>query len=355
MKIKVSLLRQGYVLSEDIYAVSNKPILRKNTILEERHIEVIKAFFIKEVDIKKGASSVEELICNNILEETIHEESSSFLDHYYQSVQNYKKMFTSWQAGAAVNISHVRELILPLVDKAMENWNEVMDLYKKCQSTEYIFHHSIGVALLSALIAKQLNYLQGEMNQIALAGLLCDCGMSKINNSILFKNSVLTKEEYLEIKQHPIYSYKMLKDLHSLKEGVKVSVLQHHERLEGSGYPLGIKGDQLHSIGKILSVADTYYAMVSARPYRPSLSPFYTLENIEKDQFGKFDLTVLKALKRLFISYVKGRKVGLSDGRVGEIVFIDEHNPTKPLIKLLNSNEVIFLLKDEKVKVSEVF
>ena len=355
MKVKVGLLREGFILDDDVYSLSNKPILRKNTKLNAKHIEVIKAFLIKEVNIKKESESLEQEIKDEILEGLEREEYTSFTEHYDQTVQNVKKMFLSWQAGSAVNISKVRETILPLVETALQNSKQVMHLYKRCINNEYIYHHSIGVALLSALIAKKMNYAQGEINQVAIAGLLIDSGMSKIIHSILYKNSVLTEQEYSEVKQHPVHSYKMLKDLPSLSEGAKISVLQHHERLDGSGYPLGFKGDKLHPYGKIISLADTYYAMVSARPYRPSLSPFYALGYLEKDQFGKFDVTVMKVLKQLFMSYVKDRKVGLSDGRVAEVVYMDEKNTTKPMVKILNTKEVLLLGKDDQIQINEVF
>lgn len=353
LKIKVSLLKKGYVLSDDVYSVSNKPIAKKNTVIEEKHIEVFKAFLIKEVDVKRNSSTVNESVKEEKL--LMEEETSSFKQLYIDVVKKYKKMFLLWQSGSSVDIQKVRELILPLVDKALSEPMEVMGIYKKCEGNEYIYHHSIAVATLCAIMAKELNYTKGEIYQIALAGFLSDCGMSKINSRILQKKGVLTQQEYHEVKQHPILSYKMLKDLTLLKDATKISVLQHHERLDGSGYPLSFKGEKLHPFGRIVSLADTYQAMISDRPYRTRISPFYTLDSIEKDEFGRFDLTVLKALKKLFANYMKGRKIGFSNGRIGEIVFIDENSPTKPFVSFNDSKDVIALSKKDLLHIEEVF
>jgi len=354
MKINVNLLKKGLVLSEDVYSVSNKPIAKKNTIIEEKHIEVFKAFLIKEVDVKRETRIGDETVIEEKLQ-VQEEEDSTFRQLYMGVVEKYKKMFLLWQSGSSVDIQKVRELILPLVDKALNEPMEVMGIYKKSKEKEYIYHHSISVAALCAILGNELNYTKGEIYQIALAGFLCDCGMSKINSRILQKKGVLTQQEYNEVKQHPILSYQMLKDLPLLKEATKISVLQHHERLDGSGYPLKFKGEKLHPFGRIVSLADTYQAMISERPYRARISPFYTLDSIEKDEFGKFDLTVLKALKKLFTNYMKGRKIGFSNGRIGEIVFIDENSPTKPFVSFHDTNEVIALSNKELLHIEEVF
>ncbi|WP_044747707.1 HD-GYP domain-containing protein [Bacillus alveayuensis] len=355
MRVKVDLLREGCVLSEDVYSLTNKPIVRKNTVLESKHIHALKAFLIKEVDIKRETKSGKDILNQDINEEFIEEENLLIEDLYLDAVKKYKKMFFSWQAGAPVNMSLVRELVLPLVEKALDDPLKIMGIYKKCDSEQYFYFQSLAVSLLSAVIAKELKYSQGDINQVALAGFLSDCGMSKINSSIIFKKEMLTEQEFKEIKQHPIYSYKMLKELPSLTEATKLSILQHHEKLDGSGYPLGFKGEQLHPFGKIIAVANIYQAMISPRPYRPRLSPFYTLEVIEKDEFGKLDLTIIKVLKKLFRIYMNGRRVGLSDGTVGKIVFIDEKSVINPLVSLHNTSEVIKISKNGPLKIEEVF
>ncbi|WP_052737858.1 HD-GYP domain-containing protein [Bacillus sp. SA1-12] len=161
------------------------------------------------------------------------------------------------------------------------------------------------------------------------------------------KKVTLTEREYLDIKQHPVHSYQLLKHIMSIKEGVKMGVLQHHERIDGSGYPLGVKGDQIHPYSKIVALADTYQAMVSERPYRSKQSPFKVLEQIIQQDFGRFDLNAVNELKKAIIKFSTGTKIKLSNGLKAEIVFVEEQFPTRPIVKIEQTGD-IFSLKDIK-------
>ena len=127
--------------------------------------------------------------------------------------------------------------------------------------------------------------------------------MAKVQSSIIQKRAALTHNEFKEIKNHINYSYQMVQHIPSLKEGAKVAIFQHHERLDGSGYPMGIKSNKIHPIAQIIAVADTYHAMTSERMYRKKQSPFRVLELMRQDQFGQFDISALNAfVQKLLIS-----------------------------------------------------
>lgn len=358
MLMDVNQLQEGFVLQQDVFSLTSKPIARKGTVIEEKHIEIFRAFLVQKVNVEPFSKAVSakkksEREVADEKEEKIT--ADSFTEIYDEAVKNFQKTFLSWQSGVPLDIFYIRKLLFPLLGKALEEEHYAMDLYKKCKVNEYIYHHSISVSLLSALIAKKLGFVSGEINQIALAGLLSDCGMSKIPPAILNKKEVLNEWEYKEVKQHPIYSYQLIKDIPSLKKGTKICVLQHHERMDGTGYPLGVKGDNFHPFAKIVSFADHYIAMVSPRPFRPGYSPFYVLEELEKYGFGKFDLSVVNVFKKLFVKYMIGRKVKLSDGTVGKIGFINEKTASRPLIQVIDSDEIISLEKQNDLSIKQVF
>ena len=133
--------------------------------------------------------------------------------------------------------------------------------------------------------------------QAALAGFLADCGMSKVDQFILQKKPTLTARRIEVIKFHVSYSYNMVKNIPFLNEGTKLAVIQHHERMDGSGYIFGLKGKKIHPMAKIVAVADTFHAMTSERLYRSKRSPFKVIELIKQDYFGKFDLETVKSLE----------------------------------------------------------
>lgn len=193
-----------------------------------------------------------------------------------------------------------------------------------------------------------------EENMVGLGGCLADCGMAKINASLLMKKTTLTIKEYEEIKRHPINSYQMLKDNRLLKQAAKLAIVQHHERLDGSGYPFGEKGPKIHPFANIIAVADTYHAMTSERLYKPKMSPFKALEIIHEDHFGKFDIAPLNIISSGIMNYTIGSPVRLSDGEEAEILFIGEKSPTRPIVKLIKSNRIIPLEENRHINIEEI-
>ena len=116
--------------------------------------------------------------------------------------------------------------------------------------------------------------------QIGLAGVLADSGMSRLNPNWLIKGTELTIQEFKEMKKHPTYSYQLVENITALTKAAKLAILQHHERLDGSGYPLGVKADKIHPYAKIIAIVDTYHAMTSERAYKPKKSPFKVMEEM---------------------------------------------------------------------------
>lgn len=339
-------------------STSNQILVYKNTVVTERLIEVIQAFLISEVEVERTLENGDLFELEDDQKKLKRGEESqgdfSFFHLYNQTVYDFKQLYHSWETGGAIDIGKVRSILLPLVELLDSNENEVFKLYHYSNQDDYLYHHSVSVALLSAFLAKKLGYQKGEINQISLTGVLCDCGMTKVNSTIVKKRFTLTEREYKEVKQHPVHSYQLLKNIPSLKEGVKLGVLQHHERIDKSGYPLGVSGDQLHPYSKIVALADTYQAMVTMRPYRIKQSPFKVLEQIMQDSFGKFDIKVVNKLKSGLLKFSTGTKVKLSNGHIAEIVFIDEQSPTRPMVKLLETEEIIILKNTREIFIEEI-
>lgn len=358
LHINLSEIQEGCILSADVFSRTNRPIIPKNTVITNLHISVLRAFNIEEVEIEKTLLSGLSFNLDD-MEDEVSEENTGLshlglTDLFLKSVYQYKREFESWQAGLSVDIGKIRGLLLPLLDKMENSPDEVFNLYRYSTKETYMFQHSIAVGLICGFIGKRMNLDKGDWVQIALAGCLADCGMAKISPSILNKITPLTSKEYHEIKNHPVYSYKMVRNIPVLRSDVKAAILEHHERLDGSGYPLGEKEKRIPPVAKIIALADIYHAMTSERPYRSKQSPYKVLEMILEDSFGQFDINVLKILRSAIINFSTGDKVRLSDGRVAEVLFVDEKSPTRPLIKLMESGEIIQLEKVRNIYIDNV-
>ncbi len=360
MKVRINQLIEGCIISKDVTSLTEKPILSKKTVMNEEKIKVLHAFFIKEVEVEATLVNGEpfrptEIIENQIAYTDVDEDlSKTFSSHYLKSVQEFKKIFHSWQSGSQVEIVKIRKFFIPLLERAVSTPDEIFMLHHYSTKEEYLYHHSVTVGLLSGYLGKKLNYEKGEWIQIAIAGLLSDCGMSKVNPKILEKQTALLPEEYNEIRYHPTHGYKLLHNLPVIREGVKLGVFQHHERIDGSGYPLGISGEKIHPYGKILAVSDVYHAMTSERNYRTKQSPFKVLELIIQDSFGQFDIIVIQALISGIANFSIGTKVKLSNDQIGNIVFVESKSPTRPIVKLDLTGEFIQLSNRRDIFISEI-
>ncbi|WP_449538442.1 HD-GYP domain-containing protein [Ferdinandcohnia sp. Marseille-Q9671] len=347
-------LQEGCILSSDIFSLTNKPIIPKKTVLANQHLQVLQQFLVQEVQVESFLINGEPFTpAEQIKEVEIVKDESSLVEDYLISVKEYKQLFQSWQAGTLIDVGKVRQVIIPLFKRVLQQPNELFSLYRYSNREDYIYHHSVSVGLLSGYLGKKLQFSLADCNQLAIAGLLSDCGMSKIDPKILVKSSSLTLQEYNEVKRHPLYSYRMLEKISLLKNSVKLAVFQHHERIDGSGYVLGTSGERLHPFGKIVAVADVYLAMTSERPYSNRQSPFKVLEEMKRESFGKLDIKIVEALINGVGNISIGTKVKISTGVVGEIIFIDHNQPTRPLLKI-KENEFMDLKNYREVFIEEI-
>ncbi|WP_423408650.1 HD-GYP domain-containing protein [Heyndrickxia sp. MSNUG] len=361
MRVYVDNLIEGCILTDDVLLNTNRSIMSKKTVLSNHLIEVLKAFLIKEVEVEKTLVTGVPFNAPEIADKKApwnpaaqNISDLNFFDLFLRAKQEFKKEFISWQSGMQIDISKVRGIIVPLIEQADIHSSDIFHLHHYSTKTEYLYDHPLAVGIISAFIAKKLNYSKGDVTQIAVAGCLSDCGMAKISPNLINKNTTLTVEEFEEIKKHPTYSYQMVKNSPLLKEAAKIAILHHHERLDGSGYPFGEKAARIHPFAKILAVADSFHAMTSERMYKPKHSPFKVLEMVNEELFGEFDIAALKALSSSIMNFSIGSIVRLSDGQTAEIVFVEEKNPTRPLVRIIESNEILALEKNRHLHIEEV-
>lgn len=356
--VKTTQLQEGCILAEDVIGKSNRVIIPKNTVLNKKMLTVLQKFLVTQVRVQSVLVDGSTFRPSEIIQEDVPKpkatENEDVLTLYLEAVQQYKQMFQSWQSGLPIDIGKVRKMFMPLFEKVLEAEKELLFLHHYCTKSEYLFHHAVTVGLFSGVLAKKLQYTKGDYCQVAIAGLLSDCGMAKVDPKILTKSTALTPAEYKDMRQHTVYGYKMVQKVTALQEGVKLAILQHHERNDGSGYLLNVKEEKIHPYSKIVAVADVYHAMISERPYRNKQSLFKVFEQIHKDCFGKFDLSVVQALASLLMTLSIGAKVKLSNEQVGEIVFFEQDSPSHPMIKISGTNQIVSLKEEKDVFIEEI-
>ena len=237
------------------------------------------------------------------------------------------------------------------IDSCLRMANDIMtELSQKSRTTldftdfrttvDYLYAHSVNVAILSCLIGMGYGFNEIELRNLTFAALLHDIGKMDIPSIIRNKAGRLTREEYQIMKSHAILSYELIKDRSDISAHVKKAVRSHHENVDGSGYPDGTLGEEQSLFTKILHVADVYDALISRSPYK---KPYSTQEASEYLMGGcgvLFDKEVVETLLRYVPIYPKGTEVVFSDGRSGIVYENSGVNNLRPVVKLYDGTMV---------------
>ncbi len=188
-------------------------------------------------------------------------------------------------------------------------YNEMEDLYKQLLGSlmfavdakdPYTEYHSQSVSDYAVAIGQELGLSFEMINQLEIGGLLHDVGKIGIPDEILKKSSILTREEYHEIYRHPKIGYKIMQKVQLMGSDVLKAIIEHHERLDGSGYPLGLRGDEISLAGRIVAVADVFHALTSERPYRNAMPPEAAFAHLVSEAGIRLDKKCVEALRRAY-------------------------------------------------------
>lgn len=244
-----------------------------------------------------------------------------------------KNCFDAVLTSGNVNKEELLEKTTSLIRKQQTTIDIFDMLHNMRQVNDSTYAHSINVALISRIIGKWLRFSPEELDTLTLAGLLHDIGKTSIPNEVLNKDGRLTDEEFQLIRRHPKMGYDILK-MQPLDSHVKKAALMHHERCDGSGYPMGLTMDEIDDYALIIAIADVYDAMTAARSYRQPLCPFQVIAEFEKDGLQKYKPKyILTFLERIATTYQNNR-VMLSDGTTAKIVLLNHNHLSKPLVQL---------------------
>ncbi|MBR0090654.1 MAG: HD-GYP domain-containing protein, partial [Lachnospiraceae bacterium] len=217
------------------------------------------------------------------------------------------------------------QLIAPVYDLIHTCYgpSNVFDMLHALRSyDDATYVHSVNVALIAHTIGEWMHLPEEDLELLTEAGLLHDIGKIMVPHEIVTKKEPLTSEERVKMRMHPQLGYRVL-ERKNVDQHIKNTVLMHHERCDGSGYPRHLTMEKIDPVARVIAIADVYDAMTSERVYRKALSPFYAFEMIERDGLHKYDPHPLMAfLENLSGAYI-GNRVRLDDGSEGEIIYIN--------------------------------
>lgn len=215
-------------------------------------------------------------------------------------------------------------------------------------NSDYTYKHSVNVSVLAVLIGIGMGLKKPKLKELAAAGLLHDIGKLNVPHEILHKSGPLTEEEYELMKKHSEMGYAKIKDNISITSKTKMGVYMHHENMDGTGYPLGLMGEQIYEFARIIHVADVYDAITSKRAYKKAQSPNAAIEFLMNNVGNMFDAKCVKSFVTYIPIYPKGRNVILSDGSTAVVVENRQQNTLYPVVRRLADGETIDLSASEE-------
>ncbi|UKS24386.1 HD-GYP domain-containing protein [Paenibacillus sp. HWE-109] len=348
MRIHVLQLIVGDKLLSDSYNTVGLHLLSAGTVLDASDIHMLNRHNVDYVDIEPRANGLDLTEHSEIPNRQANE---SQLLNFQNSITAIKDIFNSVSTGGSIDNDLVESAFNPLIDSFQEEKDVVSLLLSLTSQDDYTYQHSVQVGMLSYYIAKWMNKSEKDALYIGKAGYLHDIGKCKIDPDILNKPAKLTNDEYNEIQKHTIYGYEIIKS--SMKDNTLALVaLQHHERMDGSGYPMRKKSTEIHSFSLIIAVADVYSAMICKRVYQEKRDLLIVLKELHRMSFGQLDPKITQVFIRNMIPNFIGKKVSLSDGRIGRIVMTNPSDFFRPLINI--NNEFLDLSQLQDIEITQI-
>ena len=337
ISVKCAELQPGMQIAEMLATRFNTKLVTKGTILDESLI------------VKIRDAGIEKVSVYDLSQAQVEDNRERFVEEYKENLNEVKSFFSELDSSSIFKIDKIRGIVSTTLESSIANRDVIHSLNSVRGLDDYTYVHSMNVGILSSLIAKWSRWSEDDIKKITYAGLLHDIGKIRVPQHILNKPGKLTPEEFEQIKQHPIYAFDMLKKADNLSSDIKQAVLTHHEREDGSGYPLGLTGDKIHPYAKVLAIADVFDAMVSDRCYHAKDSPFAVFEFFVDQCLNKLDPGLLNTFVINMAPYYTGEKVLLSNGQEAEVIFVDPRNVSRPLVKV--REEIINLAQNRTLTI----
>ena len=356
-KQRVSLrnLTPNMIVANDVYTMHDQLIIPQHTVLNDEIIDRLKSYSIPYVIIDDEGIQTNQILSSrgeSTLSERIQEsiEFKEFKDVYQKQAAKFKKMLESAvYSGETLDTEELLDTSMTLLAKSRNSLHIFDILHNMHETDDVTYAHSINASLLCVIIGQWVGFSKKDLDVLCIGGLLHDIGKLLIPDSIMYKKGRLTTNEFEIAKTHAVRGYDLLTNK-NMDDRIAKMALMHHERYDGSGYPLGIKGNEIEDFAKILSIADVYDAMTATRCYRDALCPFEAIRIFENEGLQKYDPKfIMTFLENVVCSYINN-KVILSNGMIGDVVFINKPKLSKPIIKL-DDGSFIDLSKEKGVDI----
>jgi putative nucleotidyltransferase with HDIG domain len=325
---KMEHLVAGMELARDVVTQDGKVLASKGAVLSRHTINKFKQW-----DIEK-AYIISEAPPDLVLEAITDPVAQKFMYEYKQSVDKVKKSFDDVRRTREVSLENFSATAGNLAENIAAAGNVVDLLYTFSKGDDDVYRHSVNVSVIAALIATWLKLPPETISAISMTGLLHDIGKTQVSPAILQRVNNLSELEEREYQKHSLFGFELIRQLPNVAQSIARGVLEHHEYIDGSGYPYGLKEDKIHPYAQIIAVANLYdNAMTIRREQDIVVSPYLGLEHLWKE-IHRLNPRNSVVFRDHMINLLSGNMVMLTDGRKGKVIVVSKDTPSRSIVQL---------------------
>ena len=248
-----------------------------------------------------------------------------------------KKIMVRYSAHSHINIDKIHKIVESIIEQLLSRREIVLTLSQLRSIDDYTYEHSVNVSVLSLIVGIDMSLGKESLDNLGTGAMLHDIGKAVIPDSVLKKPSKLTGSEFGEIKKHTEYGYEILSKI-NLPEEAACIALHHHEKYDGSGYPMKLKGDEIPLFSRIVAIADVYDAISSDRVYKRKFSPDKVYRQIAQLGGTHFDPGIMEKFVSHLALYPNGSGVILNTNHKGIVISQNKLLPQSPVVRIFRKD-----------------
>lgn len=361
IKTPVTQLKVGFYYTSKIY-IDNKFLLLPEDVPYTKEIEEnLKKWKITTVysDVELiGVPEAERTVpvshASSITVGVEEDQGRKAAEVMYKALLDYTDtMFREYIKNGRINLNQITEKLKDIINEVKHENRFILRVVSfRDQGKDYLVTHSVKTTILALAIGEKLKLPQHKLVELGLSCLLHEIGLLKLPPKLYNGTGTITDEEKMALSTHTILSFRTLKPL-SVSRDVLLGVLEHHERMDGEGYPQKLTGDKISLFGKIIAIACSFDAQISKRPFRDGKNPHSSLLNMIRGMGNQYDEKLLKIFISLVSVYPVGSILLLESNSYASVIDCDPDNPKYPILQQLTDPEGNILSTKPIIETSE--
>ncbi len=349
-RILLENITPGMKLAKPLYTAEGIVLLNAGIELSKRFVNRLKELQVTYI-------YVEDALTKDIdIPDVIGEKTR------LEAVAAAKSLIEQVKVGKGVDAGQAKKASNMLVDELCQNRSIMLNFIDMRTRNDYLFSHVVNVCVLSIMTGISLGLDELRLRDLGVGALLHDVGKIQLPEKILNKPGRLTSIEREEIKKHPSLGFEILRKNPEISTLSAHCAFQHHERYDGTGYPRGLKQDEIHQFAYIVAIADLYDALTTDASYRRAMPVYEALAIIAKAGGASFDSELVKCFMENIAIFPIGTAVRLSNNQIGVVVDISREDKSKPVVRIImdeNRQQItklqeIDLLKNPQIYIADV-